>query len=185
MTLPGRLPETMVKRLFRNHSPVTIQLGYFVHICIILNEPHENKFWEFEMSAPVSKALPVLRFGLALFMLLWAVNKLITPAAHQGVFEGFYGLSLGASPVIVLGVVQIAILLAFAAGVARTVTYGLVLAMNLVTLIVAAKPIIFAFSDGGNLLFAASIPVLGASLVLFLLRDHDTWLTLSPAPQAV
>ncbi|KAJ54126.1 hypothetical protein ACMU_04310 [Actibacterium mucosum KCTC 23349] len=137
------------------------------------------------MTAPISIALPVLRIGLFVFMMFWAISKLLAPAGAQGIFQGFYGLSLGLSPIIFVGIVQIVILVAFVLGLFRTVTYGLVALMNLLTLLVAAKPIIFAFTEGGNLLFAASIPVLSASVALFLLRDQDSFLTVKlPAKSA-
>lgn len=50
--------------------------------------------------------------------------------------------------------------------------------MNLISLLVSYRQILDPY-DGANQLFVASIPVAAASLVLFLLRDRDTWLTVA------
>ncbi|WP_179381090.1 hypothetical protein [Jannaschia marina] len=122
-----------------------------------------------------------LRLSLFLFMLLWALLKVTTPGSYagEGIFASFYGINLGNAPVIAIGVLQIAFLLAFVAGLARTITTGGVLLMNAVTLLVSIPTIAPVVVGGGNILFAASLPVLGASLALFLMRDRDTFLSLS------
>jgi len=130
------------------------------------------------MTASPERALPVLRIGMFLFMLVWTLEKLIEPAAYQGIFLNFYGLDLGVTPVYALGILQLAVLMAFVSGAFKTASYGLVLAMNLISLLVSYRQILDPY-DGANQLFVASIPVAAASLVLFLLRDRDTWLTVA------
>ncbi len=135
------------------------------------------------MTASPERALPVLRIGMFVFMLVWTLKKLIEPEAYQGIFLSFYGLDLGAAPIYAIGAVQLLVLLAFVSGAFKTVSYGLVLIMNVISLLVSYQQILDPY-NGPNQLFAASIPVAAASLVLFLLRDRDTWLTVgmrSPA----
>ncbi|MEM7710211.1 MAG: hypothetical protein AAF264_05565 [Pseudomonadota bacterium] len=128
-------------------------------------------------------ALLALRLTLFLFMLMWALVKVLNPASYGGTEEGpgifgtFYGIDFGTGAVLIIGVAQVAFLLAFVAGIAKTVTTGGVLAMNLVTLIASLPTILPALAGGGNLLFAASIPVFGASLALFLMRERDVVLS--------
>ena len=128
------------------------------------------------MTASPERVLPVLRIGMFLFMLVWTLEKLIEPQAYQGIFLNFYGLDLGVAPVYAIGAVQLLVLLAFVSGTFKTATYGLVLAMNVISLLVSYRQILDPY-DGVNQLFVASIPIAAASLVLFLLREHDTWLT--------
>ena len=77
----------------------------------------------------------------------------------------------------IAGLAQIAFLIAFAAGAAKLITTGGVLVMNAVTLLVSLPQIVPAIAGGGNILFAASLPVFGASLMLFFARNHDTFLS--------
>ena len=126
-----------------------------------------------------------VRVTLFIFMAMWALLKVTTPASYGvsdgggGIFAAFYGVSLSQTIVIVTGLAQIAFLLAFVAGVAKLVTTGGVLLMNAVTLLVSLPTILPAFVGGGNILFAASLPVFGASLLLFLMREQDTFLSLA------
>ena len=134
-------------------------------------------------SASTGYALLALRLSLALFMLMWAVFKVTTPASYgssdggAGIFGSFYGVSLGQSVVYAVGLAQIVFLLAFAVGIAKFITTGGVMLMNLATLAVSLPSISTSLGGDGNLLFAASFPVFGASLALFLMRDHDTVLS--------
>jgi len=129
-------------------------------------------------------SLFALRLSLFLFMLAWALLKVATPASYGagpeggGIFGSFYGVTLGQTLVYAMGLAQIAFLLAFLAGIAKVFTTGGVLLMNTATLLVSLPDIAPAFAGGGKILFVASIPVLGASLALFLMRDQDTFLSL-------
>lgn len=134
--------------------------------------------------------LLALRVSLFLLMIVWALLKITTPQSYagEGIFSNYYGVSLGTAPVLAMGALQIAFLLAFVAGVARTITSGGVLLMNAVSLVVSLPTILPTFVGGGNPLFAASFTVLGASLALFLMREQDTFLSVSarqPAAPAV
>ncbi len=134
-------------------------------------------------SNATSYSLFAIRLSLFAFMIMWALLKVTTPASYgvsdggTGIFGSFYGINLGQGVVYGVGLAQIAFLLAFLAGVAKFVTTGGVMIMNLITLVVSLPTILPAFVGGGNILFAASFPVFGASLALFLLREHDTFLS--------
>ncbi len=131
----------------------------------------------------VTYGLFATRVTLFIFMAMWALLKITTPGSYgvsengAGIFGNFYGVSLGQTVVIMTGVAQVAFLLAFVAGFAKFVTTGGVLLMNAVTLLVSLPQIVPAVAGGGNMLFVASLPVFGASLMLFLAREHDTFLS--------
>ena len=117
-------------------------------------------------------------------MIVWAALKIIAPASYggaedtPGIFENFYGVATGTSIVLVLGILQIILLLAFVLGLYKTVTYGAVTAMNAASLLVALPLILDPFGAQPNLLFLASVPIFGASIALFLMREQDQFLSL-------
>ncbi|GAA4853247.1 hypothetical protein [Luteimonas vadosa] len=119
-------------------------------------------------------SLLAIRWTMVVFLLPWVADKFVRPEHAIAVLEGFYGLSGSGAPLVFgLGVAQAVLLALFAFGVARTWSYGLVLAMHAVTTLVSWKQYLDPYT-GANLLFFAAWPALGACLALFLLREHDT-----------
>ncbi len=127
---------------------------------------------------PQQVALLVLRVSLAAFFLVWSVEKILAPELALRVFQTFYFSSPSTEILIALGVLQTAIVLAFLAGLFKTWTYGLLLAMHAVSTASSWERLINPY-EPPNHLFWAAIPVLGALLALFLLRRRDNLLTLS------
>lgn len=120
-------------------------------------------------------SLLALRIGIAAVMLPWALDKLLRPEHAAGVFGAFYGMpGLGAGIFMALGIAQLLLVIAFLAGVARTWTYGAILAMHAVSTFSSWRQYLEPFE---NLLFFAAWPMLAACLALFLLRDQDRLLT--------
>lgn len=129
-------------------------------------------------------ALFSLRLSLFILMVVWAYLKIAAPVSYAGdgaekagIFAGFYGISIGQSAVLAIGIAQIIFLLAYLAGLFKTVTVGGVLLMNAASLLVSMPKILNPFEQP-NLLFLASVPILGASLAHFLMRKDDTFLSL-------
>jgi hypothetical protein len=133
------------------------------------------------MSTPTRNleiSLLALRLGVASVMLPWALDKLLRPEHSASVFAGFYGLpGLGETAFAVLGVAQLLLVLAFLAGIARTWSYGAVLALHAVSTFSSWRQYLAPY-EGINLLFFAAWPMLAACLALFLLRDQDRLFTL-------
>lgn len=118
-------------------------------------------------------SLLLLRLGVTAVMLPWTLDKLINPAHTAAVFANFYKIpDLSATASMTVGVVQLIIVLGFVAGIARTWTYGAVLAMHTVSTLSSWSQYL-----NGNLLFFAAWPMLAACVVLFLLREEDRLLT--------
>jgi len=93
------------------------------------------------------------------------------------VFQHFYGLGGVAQPLVyAIGIAQVLLLLCFALGLLRTWSYGLVTLMHAGSTLSSWKQYLDPF-DGANLLFFAAWPMLAACIALFLLRDHDTLLS--------
>lgn len=118
---------------------------------------------------PVS--LFLLRLGIAIVMGFWTIDKIINPDHAGAVFKNFYGLgAVGDQALLVIGIVQGLIVLAFAAGLFKTVTYGAILLMHSVSTLSSWRQYLDPFE---NLLFLAAWPMLAACVALFLMRDHD------------
>ena len=125
-------------------------------------------------------SLLILRLSIAAFLLIWALDKIIMPEHARAVFAKFYLLSdLPLLTLKLLGVAQLAVILVFGIGLAKTWSYGAIFIMHAVSTISTYPHIIHPFSEGRQLLFWASVPVLAATLSLFLLCDRDRLLTIS------
>lgn len=120
--------------------------------------------------------LAVMRISLVLFFLAWSTEKLAAPEATQGVFENFYSLQIPIAVVYVLGVVQTLVILAFLAGLFKTLSYGVPLVMHTVSVLASYEQLLNLY-QAPDQLFWAGVPVLGALIALFLLRDSDRLLT--------
>jgi putative oxidoreductase len=120
-----------------------------------------------------SFALLALRFTLALFLLQWGIEKFIVPGNTPMIWGYFYGLNVPQALAYVFGVIEIAIAACLVLGIFRTPAYGAALILHAVTVLVTWRQLASPWADPANHLFIAGIPVLGAFLALFLLRDLD------------
>ncbi|WP_238062452.1 hypothetical protein [Psychrobacter sp. Ps3] len=77
---------------------------------------------------------------------------------------------MGDNIFLAIGIVQLIIILSFAAGLFKTWTYGLVLLLHTVSTVSTFSLYTRPFD---NLLFFAAWPMLAACIALFLLRDWD------------
>lgn len=115
-------------------------------------------------------ALLGLRISLAAVFAAWALDKFVNPDHGAAVFQGFYGLNaVPPSLVYAAGGVQAVLVAAFALGIAKTWSYGAVLAMHAVTTAVSWK----AYLGLDNILFFSAWPMLAGLVALWLLRDED------------
>ncbi len=131
--------------------------------------------------SPLQLSLLSLRLGVFLVMAIWTVDKLLNPQHAAAVYENFY--FIGGVPTWLfsaIGIAEMALLIAFLLGMARRLTYGIVLAMHSVSTLSAYSQYLNPF-EAHNLLFFAAWPMLAACFSLYLLRDEDTFLSVSPA----
>src|SRR5712692_4854607 len=87
-------------------------------------------------------ALLILRFFLALFLILWSIEKLILPEAATRIAQNFYGVSLPPAVSYALGVAELLISLGLLFGAWRTISYGLALLIHTVTVIVSWRQLL-------------------------------------------
>ncbi len=117
-------------------------------------------------------ALLILRIGLAVFLLLFGVDKLVAPVTTADVYARYYGLAVSPEFVYVAGTLEILLGFALLAGAWKTAIYGLGLLLHTVSTLATYQELLSPF--GANHLFIAAIPVLAGFIVLFLLRRNDT-----------
>ncbi|NQV59696.1 MAG: hypothetical protein HQ502_08505 [Alphaproteobacteria bacterium] len=124
-------------------------------------------------------ALLLLRLGLAWFLFVWAVNKIIEPGQYVRIWGYFHGIDIGANMPYFMGGAQIFICVAVALGLWRNVSYGLLFAMHLVTVIVIlpslAAPFVIENNYPVNRNNAIALAALGGFAAIWLLRHHDHW----------
>lgn len=129
--------------------------------------------------------LLLLRLGVAVVMIVWTADKFLNQDHSRAVFSAFYGLSgMGDTALFLVGTAQAIVVLAFALGAFKTLSYGAVLLMHGVSTLSSWRQYLDPFD---HLLFFAAWPMLAACIGLFLLRDHDRLLALhhsAPRPES-
>ncbi len=119
-------------------------------------------------------SLLLMRVAIAAFLLVWAIDKVIAPEHAQAVFSHFYFSEPSQPALKAIGIVQMVVIAAFAAGFARFWTYGAVLVMHTASTASSYAQLLNPWGgDRPQLLFWAAVPVLAAMIALFVLRDRD------------
>lgn len=126
-------------------------------------------------------SLAALRLSAGAFLLVWAAEKIFAPEVARRVSETFYFTSPSDTALLVGGLVQGAIVVAFMLGLWKTLTFGAVLAMHTFGVLASVPRLIDPFTLP-NHLFWAAVPVLALFAVLFMLRHRDIALTV-PTPR--
>lgn len=135
------------------------------------------------MDTDVSRwTTPILRIGMGIFLAAWGVDKLLATEGSIGIFSNFYGVDLGTLAIQVVGVGEILLGLALAAGLFRTFTAWTQLFVNGVSTVASWKQILdpwgaLGLTEGGSHLFLASLVITAASIVL-VLNARDATLSL-------
>lgn len=126
-----------------------------------------------DQDVAVRRSLLVLRVTLGLFLLQWGAEKFVVPMNTPAIWGYFYNTNIPVEAAYVFGVVEIALAICFFLGVLRTVAYGAGVMLHAVSVVVSWRQLIDPWGDSANHLFVAGVPVLGAFVVLFLLRRWD------------
>jgi putative oxidoreductase len=125
-------------------------------------------------------ALLILRFTLGIFLLQWGIEKFVVPSNTPAIWGYFYGISIPEGAAYMFGVVEIALAICYFLGLFPSISYALGAIIHAVTVIVSWKALINPWADPVSHLFVASIPVLGAFVALYLLRNWDRPLFAKP-----
>jgi putative oxidoreductase len=97
--------------------------------------------------------------------------EIMHPELAVALFDHFYGLLISALSL--FGAVELLLAACLLFGVAKTVTYGALIALHGVTVVVSWRQLMHAWAAVPNHLFIASVPLLGALIAFYLLREHD------------
>ena len=128
------------------------------------------------MKKRLGTPLLILRITIFIVMAMWSLDKLINPGHAAAVFENFYFIGgMGGVLLLIIGLVQLAIEFAFLLGLWKFWTYGFVMVTHAVSVVSSWQQYLDPFN---NMLFLAAIPMLGACIALFLLREEDQHLSL-------
>jgi putative oxidoreductase len=118
-------------------------------------------------------ALLLLRLSVFVVMFVWTVDKFIEPQHASKIMAVFYSISgVGDVLVYLLGIIELAIILAFVLGFAKRWSYGLVLLLHAISTLASYQKYLNPLQPP-NLLFFAAIPMLAACFVLYYLREAD------------
>ncbi|QKK03657.1 MAG: hypothetical protein HND55_13885 [Pseudomonadota bacterium] len=116
-------------------------------------------------------SLFILRLTVFIVMAMWSLDKIVNPGHSAAVFENFYFISgMGSSVLLIIGLAQLAIEIAFLLGLWKFWTYGFVLVTHAISTLSSWQQYLDPFN---HMLFLAAIPMLGACIALFLMRDED------------
>lgn len=122
-------------------------------------------------------ALMALRLGVFLVMLVWTIDKFVNPGHSATVYEKFYFIGgLGSTGFSVIGVVEMALILAFVTGYQKRFSYGAVLLLHTISTLSSYQQYQAPY-ENVNIMFFAAWPMLAACFALYLLRDSDTMWT--------
>lgn len=124
--------------------------------------------------ANLPKGLLILRISIVLFLIPWVLDKFTSPEHTAVVFKSFYFIKeLPEAGSYLIGAFWAVLLLAFALGFKKRISYGLVMLLHGIT-VVTTIPNMIPYMEDFRLLFLAAIPTFGGMIVLYLMRDHDT-----------
>jgi len=130
-----------------------------------------------KLKASPAFSLLMARVAMVVLFLPWALDKFIKPEHANKVFENFYAMSLDANLGFILGGLQVLLIVVFALGILKNISYLLVLILHTVSIASTYDKLLNPFD--GNLLFVAGAALWFVMLGLYLCRDQDTLLTVN------
>lgn len=122
-------------------------------------------------------SLTLIRLAIAGFLMVWVCDKLFNADGAVKTFSKYYFGLPGDTVMVGIGVAQLVLVLAFAAGLFKTLTYGAVTLMHAVSTLASYERYLDPLARP-NILFWAAVPVLAAMIALFILRRRDRMWTL-------
>jgi putative oxidoreductase len=125
----------------------------------------------------IKVALLGLRVAVFIVFAVWALDKIFNYQHNSGMVMHYYHVELPEWFLMALGTAEMVLLLAFLAGMLKTFTYGLIFFAHTVTTLTSSWRLLPPY-EIHQLLYFGSLPMLGACVALFLMREKDTLMTL-------
>ena len=126
----------------------------------------------------LAPALLFTRLSIVAFLAPWFIKKAMNIEMTKGLFAKYYFVkSMPEAVAYIIGGLGLALLFAFLIGFKKKISYGLILLWHAGGTLLAL-PYMIPGTEKFNLLFMAAIPAIGAMLLLYILRDEDTLLSL-------
>lgn len=129
--------------------------------------------------ARLARALFLLRLSVAIALGMWCAGKFINPTQTTRILSGFYSIKgvsfVGAYGI---GILQAVLILAFVFGVAKRLSYGLVMLSHIPAVLAPAAQYLHPYG-GHVLLFLAAFPMWSACFAVYYLREYDVLWVLS------
>lgn len=119
----------------------------------------------------------LLRIGLGIFLLLWSLDKIISPEHTVQIFSKHYFLDVSPSLVMITGSLELTLSLMILLGMYKTFSYGLGLLVQMISTAAYYEQLLYPF--GVNHFFISELTILFAFISLFIVRNFDTLWTLS------
>ena len=116
------------------------------------------------------------RLSIFLFMLPWQIMRFTKPEAINSISNKYYKFSMPEIGSTITGVLMMALLIAFLVGFKKKISYLLVLVLHGIGTVMTIPNLIPGL-EGYNQLFLAAVPAIAAMLLLYVLRDEDTMLS--------
>ncbi|MEM9014838.1 MAG: hypothetical protein AAGB02_06995 [Pseudomonadota bacterium] len=124
-------------------------------------------------------SLFILRLTVAAFFAIWAAEKFIKPDVTARIWEAFYMVSnLPYAASYAIGGLQALAIFCFFFGILKFWSYGFLMLIHGLGTVLTYDRLLNPY-DGGNHLFWAAVPTLGALIALFIMRHEDTLFTIS------
>lgn len=129
----------------------------------------------------LSIGLLIARLGVASVFLVWTIDRLTNYAHNSGMMEHYYFIKFPPAALLVMGLIELIFVLGFLFGIKKFWTYGFILSAHAATTLVTFKRLIPPY-DTHELLYFGALPMLGACVFLFLLREDDNLLNFGKKP---
>jgi len=117
--------------------------------------------------------------GLAWFLLVWAVNKILAPGQYVRLWDYFHGVSIGENMPYYMGGAQIVLSVLMMLGLFRKISYALGFLAHGVTMVIILPSLLAPFViDNGfpvNRNQSIAVAAFVGFAALWLLRHRDHW----------
>lgn len=121
----------------------------------------------------LSISLLIMRLSIAAFFGVWTSLKFFRPEWFENVFQNLYGLEFVSRDLAwIVGTVQVLVVVAFALGAWRGVSYA-ILGLMQAAGVLGSMPNLMNYTQYPNNLMWAAVPALGSVVALYILRNYD------------